>query len=99
MSSEKLLVKENAAAVSTVCWSPPGECARQAPAYHLTVGESGLAGVEEQMRKSLASIHRQMIVLPTQAEQWRAAATGLSVNAALSTIPDVRSSMFRLAEA
>ena len=46
-----------------------------------------------------APIHGQMTVLPTQAEQWRAAATELSVNAALSTIPDVRSSMFRLAEA
>jgi hypothetical protein len=98
MSSEKLLVKENAAAVSTVSWSRPSERARQASAHHHTVSESGLAGVEEQVRKSLASIHRQMIVLPTQAEQWRAAATELSVNAALSTIPDVRSSMVRIAE-
>jgi len=92
-------MKENSAAFSTAGWFPASERARQAPAYHLTVRESGLAGVEEQVRKSLTSIHRQMIVLPTQAEQWRAAATELSVNAALSTIPDVRSSMFRLAEA
>ena len=52
----------------------------------------------EQQHRADALIHRQMIMLPTQAERWRASATNFMVDAALSSIPAVQSTMFRIAE-
>ena len=54
--------------------------------------------VAEKVWDSLAKIERQIRKLPAEAEQWRTAATELSVNGALSGDPKIQSAMFRIAD-
>src|SRR5262249_36859635 len=99
MISEGPPVEENVSTRPDAGLKLLNELPRNAPEHQTAPAASSFAKTAEQVRKSLASIHREMSMLPTQVEQWRTAATEIRVNAALSTIPNIRSSMFRIAEA
>jgi hypothetical protein len=67
------------------------ECSGSSPT------EMGLR-VAEKVWDSLVRIERHISKLPAQAERWRAAATELNVNGALSGDPKIQSAMFRIAD-
>ena len=56
------------------------------------------ATAAEQVGRAAATIYRQMWALPAEAQRLRTAATNLNVDGALSSIPEVRSMMFRIAD-
>ena len=51
-----------------------------------------------QASRAAATIYRQMSALPAEAHRLRTAATNFNVDGALSSIPEVRSMMFRIAD-
>ena len=61
--------------------------------------ENGVPPGMERVRNSLAVIDRQMTGLSTQAQLWRAAATECHPQAALSSIPNIKSKMLEIAKA
>jgi hypothetical protein len=67
--------------------------------FYRRVCENGLPPAMERVRALVALIDRQMTGLSAQAAVWRASATECQRNAALSSIPDIKSKMFEIAEA
>ena len=59
---------------------------------------NGVPPVMERVRNSLAVIDRQMTGLSAQARLWRAAATECHQQAALSSIPNIKSKMLKIAK-
>jgi len=74
-------------------------CAPRAQFRPQFVAEINLPSATQRLRRSLASTRRQMTVLPTEARQWRTAATEFNINAAPSCYPEIQSAMFKIAEA
>jgi hypothetical protein len=76
----------------TVVFGTEGQQCRRSSPPEITLR------VAEKVRDSHARIKRQMGQLPVQAERWRAAATELNVNGALSNDPKIQSAMFRVSD-
>lgn len=93
-------MQENATVATDIDLARLDECVRRArnsaPQF---AAEINLPSATQRLRRSLASTRRQMTVLPTEARQWRTAATEFNVNAALSCYPEIQSAMFKIAEA
>jgi hypothetical protein len=59
--------------------------------------KNGVPPVMERVRNSFVAIDRQMTGLSAQVRLWRAAATECYQQAALSSIPDIKSKMIEIA--
>jgi hypothetical protein len=89
-------VPENAVADIEILEPSKETC--DAPSPILLPAALYLARAAQQMVKAAALIDRQMTALPTQAQQWRAAATDLNVTGALSDDQNIQAAMFKLAD-